>query len=94
MIAGTIFVGGTLGEHIGAGMKRGTIISSQLLPSLSPGFHYACEYEPAYMNILNERFRQTGFEPFGVENARMKSVRCYRGDLLTGGCGEIWQVVR
>lgn len=77
MIAGTISVGGRIGDNPGAGMRRGTLILRGPLPKLAPGFSFACEYEPVWLRMLQ----------------RGRSVRCYRGDLLTGGRGEIWQVI-
>jgi hypothetical protein len=80
MIAGTLRADGGFGDYPGAGMKRGTLLTLQPLPALPPGFRFACEYEPAILGILDEPLRRS-------------RVRCYRGDLLTGGRGEIWQVI-
>lgn len=77
MIAGTISVAGRIGDYPGAGMRRGTLILRGPPPKLAPGFTYACDFEPAWLRIV-----QSG-----------RSVHCYRGDLLTGGRGEIWQVI-
>ncbi len=79
MIAGTILVDGTMGQQPGAGMKRGTIITRTSV-AISAGFRYACDYEPQYLDAMHLGFAD-------------KTVRCYRGDLMTGGRGEIWQVM-
>lgn len=77
MIAGTISVAGRMGDYPGAGMHRGTLILRGPHPRLAPGFAFACEYEPVWLRMLQGS----------------RSVHCYRGDLLTGGRGEIWQVI-
>ena len=92
MIAGTIEVYGEIGDRAGAGMKRGTIISHKGFQSLSPGFVFACEYEPAYLRVLNEYKRWFLEGRARKEYRGIRMVRCYRGDLLTGGRGEIWEV--
>jgi formylmethanofuran dehydrogenase subunit C len=76
LIAGTILARGGVGPRCGAGMIRGTIVLFDEPPVLSPGFAFACEYEPAYARLI------------GIN----KPIRLYRGDFLTGGRGEIWHV--
>jgi formylmethanofuran dehydrogenase subunit C len=87
MIAGTIYCLGPLGAHAGAGMIRGTIITENDF-ALTPSFVQSCDYEPSFLKLFNEdlRLRQ------GKGLQRVESVRCYRGDVLTGGRGEIWRV--
>lgn len=86
MIAGTLALLGGAGGRLGAGMKRGTILTKGT-PRLPPSFRFACDYSPAYLALLT---RQLGaladvLPPrFGVGG-----VGCWRGDLLTGGRGEV-----
>ncbi|CAN5583083.1 hypothetical protein BH11PLA2_BH11PLA2_34790 [soil metagenome] len=90
MIAGTITVKGKLGRYPGAGMKRGTIITSESISELPPGLVHSCDYSPEYFKMMTEE--DSEFEQsFALY---CKSVRCYRGDLMTGGRGELWHVLR
>ena len=77
MIAGTLILNGEIGERLGAGMKRGTIVVREG-PPLPPGFAFACEYRPTFLPLLVKGERQ---------------VRCWRGDMTTGGRGEVLQVL-
>lgn len=79
MIAGTIIVGGRVGPRVGAGMKRGTIVAGAV-EELPPSFVYACDFRPSFLPLYRDRL-PTRF--------LAGPVRCYRGDLLTGGRGEV-----
>lgn len=79
MIAGTIIVSGTLGRRAGAGMKRGTLLALGGLAEVSPGFRYSCDYQPAFLRLLLK----------GEDLPDVREVKCYRGDVLTGGKGEL-----
>lgn len=86
MIAGTLALLGGAGARCGAGMKRGTILSPHE-PHLPPSFHFACEYRPTFLPLYLAKFRAMGANVpagFGVG-----TVRCYRGDRLAGGKGEV-----
>ncbi|MBP3955801.1 formylmethanofuran dehydrogenase subunit C [Gemmata sp. G18] len=86
MIAGTIVLLGDVGERCGAGMKRGTILTARQL-FLPPSFRFSCDYKPSFLPLYLNHLRSMGanFSPvFGVE-----TVRCFRGDLLAGGNGEV-----
>ena len=73
IIAGTMAINGNAGQHLGAGMKRGTIIVFGEC-DLDAGFRYSCNYSPTYLQLAM---------PGIIE------VQCYRGDILTGGKGEV-----
>jgi formylmethanofuran dehydrogenase subunit C len=92
MIGGTVLCESAIGKFPGAGMKRGTLISRLPIAELSPGFRYCCDYEPTFLPVLRELIYQTHEEK--AELSWMRNIRCYRGDLLTGGRGEIWEVLR
>lgn len=79
MIAGTIAVGGELGARAGAGMKRGTILALGGIAEVSAGMRYSCEYSPSVLPLLGKT----------LNLPVPKSVQCYRGDVLTGGRGEL-----
>ncbi|MBA4187510.1 MAG: formylmethanofuran dehydrogenase subunit C [Planctomycetaceae bacterium] len=84
LIAGTIALFGKPGLRLGAGMKRGTIITTRE-PELPPSFHFACEYRPSILHLIAKQLAAVGAVPsFGKG-----FVRCYRGDVLTGGRGEV-----
>jgi formylmethanofuran dehydrogenase subunit C len=80
MIAGTIIAGRGFGPRAGAGMKRGTLISSART-EVASGFRYSCDCNLTYVDLLSRQLRA------GLPRAR--TVRCYRGDVLTGGRGEL-----
>lgn len=85
MIAGTLVLLGEVGERCGAGMKRGTILTARE-PRLPPSFRFACDYHPAFVPMLLAELRKLRVslpEGFG------QGVRCFRGDLLNGGRGEV-----
>ena len=85
MIAGTLVLLDAVGERCGAGMKRGTILSAHE-PPLPPSFRYACDYRPAFVPMLLAELRKLGVrvpDEFGT------NLRCFRGDLLAGGRGEV-----
>jgi formylmethanofuran dehydrogenase subunit C len=88
MIAGTVALLGEVGGRLGAGMKRGTIITNHE-PDLHRSFRFACEYQPSFVPLLNAKLRQ-----FDVQEtiSTSKPVRCFRGDLLNGGRGEVLYV--
>jgi len=86
MIAGTLVLLGEVGDRCGAGMKRGTILTA-CEPLLPPSFRFACEYYPTFLPLYLTKLRGMGVNlppTFGVGSAR-----CFRGDLLTGGKGEV-----
>ncbi|MFO0847650.1 MAG: formylmethanofuran dehydrogenase subunit C [Gemmataceae bacterium] len=84
MIAGTLVVGNKLGRGAGAGMKRGTILTADPEPEIGPGFRFSCDIRPAFLGLLADHLHRLHFTaPVGG------SVRCYRGDLLAGGNGEL-----
>jgi formylmethanofuran dehydrogenase subunit C len=83
MIAGTLVVQGVVGRRAGAGMKRGTLLALGGVEEVSPGFRFSCEGEPAFVRML--------LNSLGMEVGAMK---CYRGDVLTGGRGELFVASR
>lgn len=84
MIAGTIALLGKSGPRLGAGMKRGTILTTRE-PELPSSFRFACEYRPSVLHLFAKQLTQAGSSvAFGTG-----MVRCYRGDLLAGGRGEV-----
>jgi formylmethanofuran dehydrogenase subunit C len=84
MIAGTIAVFGGTGPRLGAGMKRGTIIAARA-PELPASFRLACEYRPSVLHLLNGEIARLG----SASRFPTRPTRCFRGDLLTGGRGEV-----
>jgi formylmethanofuran dehydrogenase subunit C len=79
MIAGTLIVKGRLGRRAGAGMKRGTLLALGGVEAVAPGFRHSCEYAPAFVRLLAK----------AADVPAVESVMCYRGDVLTGGKGEL-----
>jgi formylmethanofuran dehydrogenase subunit C len=85
MIAGTLVLLGEVGTRCGAGMKRGTVLAASE-PVLPPSFRFACDYRPAFVPLLLAELRTLHLS---VPPAFGANLRCFRGDLLTGGCGEV-----
>lgn len=83
MIAGTVAILGDVSDGLGAGMKRGTIITTRE-PNLPISFRFACEYQPSFLPLLLAKLQQ-----LQVALPASRSVRCYRGDVLTGARGEV-----
>jgi len=86
MIAGSVFVFGALGGRAGAGMKRGTVYAGGGVVDLPPSFRETCGYTPAFLPVYFRHVAQAGVIPVGRAAVR---VRCWRGDLLHGGTGEV-----
>jgi formylmethanofuran dehydrogenase subunit C len=84
MIAGSMFAFGPVGEHTGAGMKRGTLVTFGPAPELLPTFRYDCSYRPAFIDLYLRRLAALGF---AVRAGA--TFRRYRGDLVALGLGEI-----
>jgi len=80
MIAGTVVAMKGFGPRAGAGMKRGTLIAGGPT-EVASGFRHSCDYEPAYLDLLRREFCPILPRP--------RTVQCYRGDVLTGGRGEL-----
>ena len=80
MIAGTIAVLGKLGARAGAGMKRGTILALGGVAEISAWMRYSCDYSPTMLPLLGK----------ALNLPVPPRVRCFRGDVLTGGRGELW----
>ena len=89
MIAGTLVALGGVGRDCGVGMKRGTIVVGGPEPVWPPGVRFGCEYAPAYLGVLARELAALGFPAQVFEGV---AVRCFRGDLLHGGRGELWHL--
>jgi len=87
MIAGTLVLLGGVGGRLGAGMKRGTILTTNA-GKPSSGFRESCEYQPTVLPLLRTAVQNIGCEMLTFHPSPM--VHCYRGDVLTGGRGELW----
>lgn len=86
MKGGTIVLMSGAEIRTGAWMNRGTIISLAPLQML-PTFTYACEYNPAFVNLYAKHLSEFGIQlPFKSSDGK---YRRYSGDLATTGKGEI-----
>jgi formylmethanofuran dehydrogenase subunit C len=86
MIAGSVFVFGPLAGRAGAGMKRGTVFAGGGVAELPPSFREACGYAPTFLPLAYRTIARAGVIPVGPAPVR---VRCWRGDRLHGGTGEV-----
>ena len=89
MIAGTLVALGGVGRDCGVGMKRGTIVFGGPEPVWPPGVRSSCEYAPAYLGVLAKELAALGLPAQAFEGV---VVRCFRGDSLHGGHGELWHL--
>lgn len=65
-------------------MKRGTILTGDSEPEVGLGFRHSCRYRPVFVGLLAGHLHRLHFTaPVGG------SIRCLRGDQLTGGSGEL-----
>ncbi len=88
MIAGSLFALSGVGERAGAGMKRGTIVVGTPDVELPRSFGFSCEYRPSFLDIYFQ-YLATFHMRSPLQNPS-QMLRCYRGDLLTGGRGEVF----
>ncbi|MBN9517749.1 formylmethanofuran dehydrogenase subunit C [bacterium] len=86
MIAGSVLVFGPLGLRAGAGMKRGTVFAGGGVAELPPTFRETCGTVPTFLPLYLRHVAQAGVIPVGRAPVR---VRCWRGDLLHRGTGEV-----
>ncbi len=86
MKAGTIFVLGKLGQRPGAGMVRGSIISTQPA-QLLPTFTYNTTFQPSFLRNYLIYFRKLGFA-IDKEHINGKYQR-WSGDSLELNKGEV-----
>jgi formylmethanofuran dehydrogenase subunit C len=86
MIAGSVLVFGPLGLRAGAGMKRGTVFAGGGVAELPPSFRETCGTVPTFLPLYFRHVAQVGVIPVGRADVR---VRCWRGDLLHRGTGEV-----
>ncbi len=88
MIAGSLFLVGGVGPRVGAGMKRGTIVTFGPALELPPSFRFACRFKPSILAVYAASLRALSFPvPSYLGESE---VDCFRGDLLTGGRGEVF----
>jgi formylmethanofuran dehydrogenase subunit C len=86
MLAGTVVVLGQLGWRSGAGMKRGSIISTQPA-DLLPTFSYACTYRPVILRLVLAHLRERGLP---VTDAHLSGrYRRWSGDAVEMNRGEV-----
>jgi formylmethanofuran dehydrogenase subunit C len=58
MLAGTIVALGGVGSKAGAGMRRGSIVTTRAEPL--PTFTFSCFYRPPYLRLYMRRLRALG----------------------------------
>ena len=86
MLAGTVVVLGKLGWRSGAGMRRGSIISTQSA-ELLPTFSYACTLRPVMLRLLLAHVRRHGLQVTDEQLAGR--YRRWTGDALEMNRGEV-----
>jgi formylmethanofuran dehydrogenase subunit C len=87
LIAGSLFLFGTPGLRVAAGMKRGTVALFGALPPLLPTFRFDCAYRPVFIELYLQHLRTLGFRlPPAIDTG---SFRRFSGDLVSLGKGEV-----
>ena len=85
MLAGTIVALGGVGPHAGAGMRRGSIVTTEAAPLST--FTFSCTYRPPYLRLYLRRLRALGL-PVSDEQLDGRYAR-WCGDGLELRRGEI-----
>jgi formylmethanofuran dehydrogenase subunit C len=86
MLAGNVVVLSQLGWRSGAGMKRGTIVSTRPADML-PTFSYACTYRPVMLRLVLAHLRNRGLLVTGAHVTGR--YRRWSGDSVEMNRGEI-----
>jgi formylmethanofuran dehydrogenase subunit C len=92
MIAGTLAVFGTVGDHPAEGNKRGSLIAIRDIPVPS-SYRFACTYEPPFVRLLMTYLERRYGLPLPA-HARDGLYRRYCGDAAGPGKGEILALVQ
>jgi formylmethanofuran dehydrogenase subunit C len=87
MVAGTLVALGGVGPMCGSGMKRGTVVVRGPEPAWPAGVRHSCDARPAYLDLLTKWLAESGL-PVAFDWV----ARCFRGDLIHGGRGELWHL--
>lgn len=91
-VAGTIGVGGTVGEHVGYGMRRGTLILATPTPLPSVRFTPPVQLDTPFRELLLNRHELQAIWPPAQLVSDNRKFHVSRGDRSIGGIGEIWQL--
>ena len=86
MIAGSLLLFGKASNRLGAGMKRGTILVMGELAELPCSFQYSCDYRPSFLELY---LRSPALRNATTRTGSPAMVKCFRGDRLAGGRGEV-----
>ena len=87
MIAGSLIVLGRVGSRAGAEMKRGTVVAGGGCDGLPPSLVRVCVGRPTFLPLWWAELVRLGLAL--PESLRGTDWVTYRGDLLTGGRGEV-----
>ena len=91
MIAGNIIVAGAIGDGVGTGNKRGSIVALGGV-AIPQTYSYACTYRPPHLSLMLLSLRAR--YALAVDDAHLHGLyRRYSGDMAEIGKGEIleWQ---
>ncbi|MEM9644566.1 MAG: hypothetical protein AAF989_06200 [Planctomycetota bacterium] len=91
LIAGTIWVTGSFGEHAGFGMSRGTIIGFALPELMRHRFSDPIVLPSNFLRLLARKLADVDGLPHGVAELAEKTAQkalTSRGDFAVGGQGE------
>ena len=87
MIAGTIVVQGNLGPRAGSNMKRGTIITFDEPIQIPSGFRDCGVQNLVFLRLLQKDLGSRNL--LNGQSTPWGECRVYKGDVLTGGNGEL-----
>ncbi len=86
MVAGTVAIGGTMGAHVGYGMRRGSVVLAGAAPEIAATFVPALVDAAVFWQLLARDLARHG-GPFATLPARR--ITRHLGDLAAGGKGEL-----
>jgi formylmethanofuran dehydrogenase subunit C len=88
---GTLLIGEGVGDRLGLGLNRASIVVLGSPPDGLTSFVYDGCFRPVYLGVLARHLERCGFER--LERLHGGCFATYRGDLAYGGRGEVlyWQ---
>jgi len=86
MVAGTVSVLGKAGKDMGLGMRRGTLLLSQLPAALPATFNRTGTHNLNFLNLFRENLSQAEYAAHARTGRR---VQRWVGDRAVGGLGEL-----
>jgi formylmethanofuran dehydrogenase subunit C len=88
LIAGSVYIGGKVGAHLGYGMRRGTVLLMQAPSKMIPTFTEGGHGFDVFWRLFTRTLANEKLAPFATLAANALPAR-YAGDLAVDGRGEL-----